>query len=67
MNKLSREKRALILKCFTEGLGVNATARMADVSKNTVLKLLADLGQRQIADSLAEPVGAIVEAVKRLV
>ena len=37
-------KRALILRCFTEGLGVNATARMADVSKNTVLKLLADLG-----------------------
>ncbi len=44
MNKLSREKRALILRCFTEGVGVNATARMADVSKNTVLKLLADLG-----------------------
>ncbi len=36
--------RALILRCFTEGVGVNATARMADVSKNTVLKLLADLG-----------------------
>ena len=31
MNRLSGEKRALILKCFTEGLGVNATARMADV------------------------------------
>lgn len=44
MNKLSREKRALIIRCFTEGMGVNATARMADVSKNTVLKLLADLG-----------------------
>ena len=44
MRKLNRQTRALILKCFTEGLGVNATARMADVSKNTVLKLLADLG-----------------------
>lgn len=44
MKRLSREKRTLILKCFTEGVGVNATARMADVSKNTVLKLLADLG-----------------------
>src|SRR6266446_4057686 len=44
MKRLTTEKRALILRCFTEGLGVNATARMADVSKNTVLKLLADLG-----------------------
>jgi IS1 family transposase len=39
-----RENRATILRCFTEGVGVNAAARMADVSKNTVLKLLADLG-----------------------
>ena len=44
MKRLSREKRALIVRCFTEGVGVNAAARMADVSKNTVLKLLADLG-----------------------
>ncbi len=44
MKRLTTEKRALILRCFTEGMGVNATARMADVSKNTVLKLLADLG-----------------------
>src|SRR6266436_3832637 len=43
MKRLAREKRALILRCFTEGVGVNATARMADVSKNTVLKFLADL------------------------
>jgi len=43
MKRLSRETRTLILRCFTEGVGVNATARMADVSKNTVLKLLADL------------------------
>ena len=44
MKRLTREKRAMILRCFTEGVGVNATARMADVSKNTVLKFLADLG-----------------------
>ncbi|HKY31500.1 MAG TPA: IS1 family transposase [Candidatus Polarisedimenticolia bacterium] len=43
MKRLTRGQRALILKCFTEGMGVNATARMTDVSKNTVLKLLADL------------------------
>ncbi len=44
MKRLTKEKRALILRCFTEGVGVNATARMADCSKNTVLKFLADLG-----------------------
>lgn len=44
MNRLGRETRTLILRCFTEGMGVNATARMAGCSKNTVLKLLADLG-----------------------
>src|SRR6266571_515398 len=44
MKRLTRDKRTLILRCFTEGVGVNATARMADVSKNTVLKFLADLG-----------------------
>ena len=44
MNRLSRDKRTQILRCFTEGVGVNATARMADVSKNSVLKLLGDLG-----------------------
>lgn len=48
----------MILRCFTEGVGVNAAARMADVSKNTVLKLLADLGpvcrdfQRQMLTGL---------------
>jgi len=41
---MATEKRALILRCFTEGLSVNATARTADCSKNTVLKFLADLG-----------------------
>jgi IS1 family transposase len=44
MNRLSRSDRALILRAFTEGMGVNATARLANCSKNTVLKLLADLG-----------------------
>lgn len=44
MKRLSRDKRMQIVRCFTEGVGVNATARMAGASKNSVLKLLADLG-----------------------
>ncbi len=45
MNKLSNEKRAQILSVLCEGMGVNAASRIADVSKNTVLKLLADAGE----------------------
>ena len=45
MNKLSTEKRVQILKCLVEGTGINATSRINDVSKNTVLKLLRDVGK----------------------
>lgn len=44
MNKLSTTKRVRITKALVEGVGINAVCRMTDVSKNTVLKLLADLG-----------------------
>lgn len=45
MNRLPTEKRTLILKLLTEGMGINAIARTVRCSKNTVLKLLADAGQ----------------------
>jgi IS1 family transposase len=45
MNKLSISDRVAILNCLSEGMGVNATARVTGKSKNTVLKLLADVGQ----------------------
>ena len=44
MNYLTNEKRIQIVAALTEGIGINAVSRMANVSKNTVLKLLADLG-----------------------
>jgi len=44
-NKLSNEKRAQILSCLCEGMGVNATTRITGASKNTVLKLLAEAGE----------------------
>ena len=34
-----------ILNAISEGLGINATARITGKSKNTVLKLLADVGE----------------------
>ena len=44
MNRLSRDKRTLIIRCLVEGMSVRATARTADVSKNTVSKLLVQAG-----------------------
>lgn len=44
MNRLPREKRAQILGMLVEGNSLRATSRLADVSINTVTKLLVDLG-----------------------
>ena len=44
MNKLSTKDRVAILNALSEGVGVNATARVTGKSKNTILKLLADVG-----------------------
>ncbi len=42
MNKLSIKDRVQILNCLSEGMGINATARVTGKSNNTVLKLLAE-------------------------
>ena len=44
MNKLSLEKRTQVVKCLVEGNSIRATVRMTGAAKNTVVKLLADLG-----------------------
>ncbi len=45
MNKLDTHTRTLILRCLVEGNSIRATARLADVSKVTVNKLLIDAGR----------------------
>lgn len=45
MNKLSTQDRVQILNALSEGVGVNAASRMTGKSKNTILKLLADVGE----------------------
>ena len=45
MNRLSAEKRAQIIGCLVEGNSIRATVRMTGAAKNTVTKLLADVGQ----------------------
>lgn len=44
MNRITSEKRAAIVSALTEGNSLRSTARMVDVSRNTVDKLLRDLG-----------------------
>ncbi len=45
MNKLSRDKRRLILNMLVEGSSLRSVSRVADVSINTVTKLLVDAGE----------------------
>src|SRR3954452_17774511 len=44
MNRLTAEKRAQVVSCLVEGNSIRATVRMTGVAKNTVTKLLTDLG-----------------------
>ena len=45
MNTLNTQTKTLILKCLVEGMSIRAVARIADVSRNTVTKLLIDAGK----------------------
>lgn len=44
MNRLTTERRVQVVKALVEGNSINGIVRMTGVAKNTVLKLLADLG-----------------------
>jgi IS1 family transposase len=45
MNRLSTEKRAQIVGCLVEGMSIRATVRVSGAAKNTVTKLLLELGE----------------------
>ena len=44
MNRLPIEKRVQIVTMLVEGMSMRSVSRVADVSINTVTKLLADVG-----------------------
>ena len=44
MNKLGMEKRKAVLASLVEGNSIRATVRMTGAAKNTVIKLLRDVG-----------------------
>ena len=45
MNRLTTEKRAAILGCLVEGMSIRGTVRVTGAAKNTVTKLLVDVGE----------------------
>jgi hypothetical protein len=45
MNQLSLERRAAVVKALVDGNSIRATCRITGASKNTVTKLLVDLGE----------------------
>jgi hypothetical protein len=44
MNRLATERRAQIVGCLVEGNSIRGTVRTTGAAKNTVTKLLVDLG-----------------------
>jgi IS1 family transposase len=44
MNKLDNAKRVQVVRCLVEGNSIRATVRMTGAAKNTVARLLVDLG-----------------------
>jgi IS1 family transposase len=44
MNRLTKEKQAQVITALVEGNSIRATVRMTGVAKNTIVKLLADVG-----------------------
>ncbi|MGH7639349.1 MAG: IS1 family transposase, partial [Candidatus Dormibacteria bacterium] len=45
MNRLPQAKRVQVVKALVEGNSIRATVRMTGVAKNTVIKLLVELGE----------------------
>lgn len=45
MNKLTSTKRAQVIGCLVEGNSIRATVRITGVAKNTITKLLVDVGE----------------------
>ena len=60
MNKLPLQKRVQIINLLVEGMSLRATSRIADVSINTVTKLLVDTGNacQEFHDSIVHHIKA---------
>src|ERR1700687_3073374 len=46
MNRLDMETRCRVIAALVEGNSIRATVRMTGVAKNTIVKLLAEIGEK---------------------
>lgn len=44
MNRLNSERRAAVVRCLVEGNSIRSTVRITGVAKNTIVKLLVEVG-----------------------
>ena len=44
MNRMDTARRTQVIRCLMEGNSINSTVRMTGVAKNTILKLMIELG-----------------------
>jgi IS1 family transposase len=44
MNRLTKDRQAQVIRCIVEGNSLRSTVRMTGVAMNTILKLLAEIG-----------------------
>lgn len=49
MNQLPNERRVQVIKCLCEGTSIRSTVRLTGVAKNTVVKLLREIGSACVA------------------
>jgi IS1 family transposase len=49
MNRLTPDRQAAVVRCLVEGNSIRSTVRMTGVAKNTVTKLLVELGEACMA------------------
>lgn len=45
MNRLDNQRRSQAVRCLVEGNSIRATVRMTGIAKNTIVKLLAEMGE----------------------
>lgn len=45
MNQLDDDTRVRVLACICEGMGIRPTSRVTGVAKNTIQRLLRDVGR----------------------
>ena len=51
MNRLDEGRRAQVIRCIVEGNSIRSTVRITGVAKNTIAKLIVEVGHAAAAES----------------